>query len=156
MTDLITVKGATYNQRVALYETSPDHPAGVAYVAHDMVAKVALTPEVQTRLASGLLVETTEEPTEPFAGYGAMTTAEIAAKMEKLGDIERVIVRQYEATHKKRKEVISAEPAPVDGYDGMNVTDVLALKETLTPDEWAALQSYEAGHKNRSSIIGAV
>lgn len=114
MTDLITVKGATYNQRVALYETNDLHPAGVAYVAHDMVAKVALTPEVQTRLASGLLVETTEEPTEPFVGYNALSAADVAAKLEQLGNIERLVVQQYEATHKRRSSASKAKPTPVE------------------------------------------
>ena len=155
MTELVTVKGETYDNKIALWERNPAHPSGEAYVADGMIAQVALTPEVQTRLGSGLLVLTDEQPNEPFEGYATMSADKIAAHIEGLGDIERVIVRQYEATHKKRTVVIEATPAPIDGYDSMTVSDVLSAKESMTPEAWASLVEYEAKHKNRKSVIEA-
>ncbi len=154
--EYVTVKGVTYNSRVALWEKNNLHPAGEAYVADGMVAKVALTPEVRTRLGSGLLVETTEEPTEPFEGYSTMSAEEIAAKTQKMGGVERIIVRQYEDTHGKRKPILDAplpEPEPFEGYDALNVADVLERKATLTVEEWDRVREYEASHKNRVSVI---
>lgn len=159
MTEFVTVKGATYNSRVALSEKSSAHPGGEAYVIDGMVAKVALTPEVQTRLGSGLLVETTEEPTEPFDGYSTMSAEKVAAQVEKMGDVERIIVRQYEATHGKRKPVLDAqppEPEPFEGYNALNVADVLERKATLTAEEWDRVRVYEASHKTRKSVIEAL
>lgn len=156
MTELITVKGTTYNSRVALWQKHPDHPGGEAYVTDGMVAKVALTPEVQTRLGSGLLVLTDEEPTEPFEGYSTMSADKVAAQVEKMGEVERIIVRQYEATHGHRQVVLDAqppEPEPFEGYDAMTVAEVLERKATLTPDEWDRVREYEAGHKNRRGVI---
>lgn len=156
MTELIRVKGATYNSRVALWEKHTDHPAGEAYVADGMVAQVALTPEVKTRIGSGLLVVTNEEPSEPFEGYGTLSTEKVAAQVEKMGDVERIIVRQYEATHDKRKAVLEAEPPqpePFEGYDTLNVSDILSAKETMAPEAWDLVREYEASHKNRKSII---
>jgi hypothetical protein len=156
MTELVTVKGSTYNSRVALWERNPDHPSGEAYIADGMVAQVALTPEVQARIGSGLLVVTDESPTEPFEGYTAMSAEKIAAQVEKMGDIERIVVRQYEATHGKRKIVTEAEPAPIEGYDALTVADVLAAKAGMTPEQWDVVREYEASHKNRKSVIEAL
>lgn len=156
MTELVTVKGATYDSRIGLWEKHPDHPGGEAYVADGMIAQVALTPEVQTRLGSGLLVLTDEKPTEPFEGYSGMSAEKIAAQVATLGDVEQIIVRQYEATHSNRRSVIQATPVPIDGYDAMTVSDVLSAKESMTPEQWDVVREYEASHKNRKSVIEAL
>lgn len=66
MSKLITVRAATEDRRVVLYETHPDHissdnPTGEVWVAgNGRTAKVAKTPNVERLLRSGALVEVNE------------------------------------------------------------------------------------------------
>lgn len=109
MADFITVAAADQRGAVALWEKNPDHPAGEAYVQGEIVALVAPTPEVITRIDNGLLVVLADDAplSEPFKGYDGMSAAQVAKRLEELGDIEKVIVRQYEAAHKNRKTVLA-------------------------------------------------
>lgn len=107
--EFITVKSALFyaeHGRVALWQKHPDHPAGEAFVAGNIVATVANTEEVQTRIRNGFLVVTDEAPTAPTADYDNLSVAEITERLAGVGDTERVIVRQYEATGKNRKTVL--------------------------------------------------
>ena len=118
MAEFITVGAADQRGAVALWEKHPDHPAGEAYVQGEIVALVALTPEVITRIDNGLLVklDANASLTEPFKGYNGMRAAQVTKRLEELGDVERIIIRQYEAAHKNRKTVL--EDAPVMGENG--------------------------------------
>lgn len=106
MTDLINVKPATDHCDVCLWQKHPDHPGGEVYVTEGMIVTVALTDEVQQRLAAGRIAQTDEPATEPLPGYDEMTVAEAVEAMAGMGDIERIIVRQYEAAHQNRSEIL--------------------------------------------------
>lgn len=65
MSDLVTVKSATDDGKVVLWERHPDHPNQEAYVAGTNPVVVALTDEVQKRIKSGALVLVqADEPAE--------------------------------------------------------------------------------------------
>lgn len=154
--DFVTVISTTPNG-VALWEKHPDHPAGEAYVTGDMVAKVANTPLVDRLLSNGRLGLVVDgAPTPPWSGYDEASVESIVKRMATAGDIEQIVVRQYEAAHKGRKLVLTAQPEPVAGYDAMNATDVLALLPTLTDEQRAAVAGYEPEHKNRKTVIDAL
>lgn len=106
MSDSINVKPPTDHCNVCLWQRHPDHPAGEVYVTEGMIVTVALTEEVQQRLATGRIVQTEEPSTAPLPGYDDMTVPEVAEAMASMGDIERIIVRQYEAAHKNRVEIL--------------------------------------------------
>lgn len=106
MAELITVKGNHDSGGVALNEINSDHPAGEALVIGNMVAQVAKTPEVEQRIWSGLLVVTDEPPTPPFDGYDKLSAAAVASRVEKMSDNQRLVVRQYEAANKARKQLV--------------------------------------------------
>jgi hypothetical protein len=113
MPELITVKAAPDFLRVALWERNPAHPGGEAFVAGDLVAQVALTAEVQTRLNTGILVQVVTEakpakPDEPVAGYDAMTAAQVLELLSTLNDEQRAVVLAYETANKARKTVLEA------------------------------------------------
>ena len=61
MSDLVTVKSATDDGKVVLWERHPDHPSQEAYVAGISPVVVALTDEVQRRIKSGALVLVKED-----------------------------------------------------------------------------------------------
>jgi hypothetical protein len=103
--DYITVKSNVEN-RVALWEKNPAHPGGEVFVASAIVATVALTDEVQTRLKNEFLVTTDEPPTPPFSGYDEMDVNDIRAATNGMGETELIVVRQYEALNKNRKSVM--------------------------------------------------
>jgi hypothetical protein len=113
MAELITVRGNHDGGGVALNEKNEAHPSGEAFVIGNMVAQVAKTPEVEQRLWSGLLVETDEPVTVPFDGYDKLSATAVASRTEKMSDNQRLIVRQYEAATKNRKQVVVVEDAPV-------------------------------------------
>jgi hypothetical protein len=127
MAELITVRGNHDGGGVALNEKNEAHPSGEAFVIGNMVAQVARTPEVEQRLWSGLLVEVKpDEPlTEPFEGYGKLSATALATKLAAvddkgrplMSDNERLLVRQYEASTKNRKQVVVVEDAPVASKD---------------------------------------
>lgn len=69
MADLIYVKSGLKENRVALHERHPDHPAGQdgsheVFVYGDQPVRVARTGAVSKRLADGALVETTVKGAE--------------------------------------------------------------------------------------------
>lgn len=103
--DMITVKSNVEN-RIALWQKHPDHPGGEVFVAGGIVATVALTDEVQTRIANGFLVVTDEIPPAPWDGYDEMGVDAIAERAIGMGDIELIVVKQYEALNKNRKGVM--------------------------------------------------
>jgi glycine cleavage system H lipoate-binding protein len=155
MSDLINVKAPNEHCSVCLWHHHPDYPSGEVYVTSGMVVTVALTDEVQQRLATGRIVQTDEPATEPIAGYDTMSVEAISAAMATMGGIERIIVRQYEAANQKRASVLNSEPDPLPGYDQMNVAGILSTLANATPEAWSAVTQYEATHKNRKSIIEA-
>lgn len=59
---MITVKSGHADNRVALWETSSEHPGGEVFIAGTAEVKVALTPKVQAALAVGALVEVKAKP----------------------------------------------------------------------------------------------
>lgn len=59
---MITVKSGRTDTRVALWETSSEHPGGEVFIAGTAEVEVALTPKVQAALASGALVEVKPKP----------------------------------------------------------------------------------------------
>lgn len=70
MTEIIHVRAARDDRRVALAETHPDHPGGEAWVVGDgRIVAVALTPSVALRIAQGHLVVVEPEP-EPAPAPG--------------------------------------------------------------------------------------
>lgn len=160
--ELITVKSAPFyaqTGRIALWQKHPDHPSGEAFVAGDIVAQVANTEEVQTRIANGFLVVTDEQPTIPFEGYGSLATSEVVERLAGVGDTERVLILQYEATHRKRAAILNPDSAPAEpfeGYDALTATQVLERLATLTDEERAAVQEYETANKNRKTVIEAL
>lgn len=119
MAELITVKGNHDSGGVALNEINAAHPAGEAFVIGNMVAQVAKTPEVEQRIWSGLLVVTDDPPTPPFDGYDKLSAATLAAKLAAtdkegrplMSDNQRLLVRQYEAANKHRKNIVEDVPA---------------------------------------------
>lgn len=106
MAELINIKAPDEHCNVVLWHRHPDYPAGEVYVTENMVATVALTDEVQQRLQAGRIVQTDEPATPPLSGYDEMTVAEIKKVLTGMGDIERIIVRQYEAAHKNRVGIL--------------------------------------------------
>ena len=104
--ELINVKAPNEHCNVVLWQRHPDHPAGEVYVTEGMVVTVASTEEVQQRLRTGRIIQTDEVATEPMPGYDEMTVTEVTEAMARMGDIERIIVRQYEAAHENRSEVL--------------------------------------------------
>lgn len=59
---MITVKSGRTDTRVALWETSSEHPGGEVFIAGTAEVEVALTPKVQAALASGALIEVKAKP----------------------------------------------------------------------------------------------
>ena len=106
MTELINIKAPGEHCAVVLWQRHPDHPAGEVYVTEGMVVVVALTDEVQQRLATGRIVQTDEPATPPLPGYDDMTVADVVEALAGIGDIERIIVRQYETAHKNRVGIL--------------------------------------------------
>ena len=104
--ELINVKAPNEHCNVVLWQRHPDQPAGEVYVTEGMVVTVASTEEVQQRLRTGRIIQTDEPATEPIPGYDEMAVTEVAEAMARMGDIERIIVRQYEAAHENRSEVL--------------------------------------------------
>lgn len=156
MTKLITVKANTYNHQVGLWQKHESHPSGEAYVTDGVIATVALTDEVATRLANSLLVEVdASEATEPWVGYDSLSADAVVTRMKKLGEIERIVLRQYEATHQKRTGVMDEtfQPEPWPDYDQMTAPEVLEHRALITAEEWDRVREYEAAHKNRKTIV---
>lgn len=111
MSDFVTVKSQAPNG-VGLHEKHPDHPAGEALVTGGMVVKVANTPLVERLLSNGKLALTDEPTTAPWAGYDEASVDTITKRMGGLGDMELIALRQYEAAHKNRKKVLTADVTP--------------------------------------------
>lgn len=165
--ELITVKAAQTG-RVALWERNPAHPGGEVFVAGDLVVQVALTPEVQTRLNNGLLLLVETAPAgPPWDGYDDMDAAAIVERLAGMGDTERIVVRQYEAAHQNRPEVMADTPPapppddtlagpPWDGYDALSASAIVERLATLTGAEKAAVRAYEAAHKARKTVLEAL
>lgn len=71
--EFVTVKGASMDGKVVLWETHPDqvtkdNPTGEIFIANDGRSHtVARTPEVEKRLQNRTLVETTDKPVSPVA-----------------------------------------------------------------------------------------
>lgn len=103
--DLITVKSNVEN-RIALWEKNPAHPGGEVFVAGAIVATVAATDEVQTRLRNDFIIATDELPTPPFDGYDDLGVDAIAERAAGMGDTELIVVKQYEALNKNRKGIM--------------------------------------------------
>ena len=81
MSDLVTVKSATDDGKVILWERHPDHPGQEAYVAGTSPVIVALTDEVQKRIKIGaLVVVQTDEPTEESASTDESTDDEVVSE----------------------------------------------------------------------------
>lgn len=81
MSELVTVKSATDDEKVVLWERHPDHPGQEAYVAGVNPVVVALTDEVQRRIKSGALVLVqTDEPTEESASTDEGADGEVVAE----------------------------------------------------------------------------
>ena len=112
--DYIKVKTANppLNMTAGLHEKNAAHPGGEAFVNGDIVALVAPTDEVLTRIQTGLLVQTDEPETLPFDGYNGLSVSDVATRLTKEGEIGRIVIRQYEASHKGRKGIL-APGAPV-------------------------------------------
>lgn len=104
--DMVTVKSAVEN-RVALWQKHPDHPGGEVFVAGDIVAQVALTDEVKERIRNEWIAATEETPSPPWAGYDSDTDATILARLAVMTDVERILVRQYEAVHQNRASIMT-------------------------------------------------
>lgn len=111
MSDFVTVKSNEPNA-VGLWEKHPAHPAGEALVTGGMVVKVANTPLVQRLVSNGKLALTDEPTTAPWPGYDEAGVDTITKRMGTLGDMELIAVRQYEAAHKNRKKVLTADVTP--------------------------------------------
>jgi len=111
MAELITVKGNHDSGGVALWEKNADQPAGEVRIIGNIVAQLAKTPEVEQRIWSGLLVVTDEPPTPPFDGYDKLSASAVATRTEKMSDNQRLLVRQYEAATKARKQLVEDVPA---------------------------------------------
>lgn len=61
--EIVTVKSAATDGRVALWEKHAAHPDdGEAFVSSEAPVKVALTPEVQRLLSAGILVKVESTP----------------------------------------------------------------------------------------------
>lgn len=107
--DYIKVKTANppLNITAGLHERNPAHPGGEVYVNGDIVALVAPTDEVLTRLQTGLLVQTDEPVTAPFDGYDSLNIGHVLARLASEGEMGRVVIRQYEASHKARKSILN-------------------------------------------------
>lgn len=103
--DLITVKSNVEN-RIALWQKHPAHPGGEVFVAGGIVATVALTDEVQTRIDNGFLIVTDEAPAPPWDGYDEMGVDAITERASAMGETELIVMRQYEALNKNRKGVM--------------------------------------------------
>lgn len=103
----ITVAGVEAN-RICLWERNAAHPGGMAYVAYNMVVQVADTAEVLVRINNGLLALSSDPTTPPWAGYDAMNATDTIAQIATLGDIEKIVTRQYEAANQSRTSVINA------------------------------------------------
>lgn len=101
--DLIAVKSNVTN-RIALWQKHPAHPGGEVFVAGDIVALVANTDEVQTRLRNELLTATDAPVTLPFEGYDDLGVDAIAERV--MGETELIVVKQYEALNKNRKGIM--------------------------------------------------
>jgi len=68
MSEFVTVKSASRDDRVALWESNTDHPNGEAFiVGNGKTHKVALTAAVQQRLNAGVLVEVKTKIVEAVA-----------------------------------------------------------------------------------------
>lgn len=104
---IITVIGIEPN-RICLWQRDPAHPGGEAYVAYGMVVQVADTPEVLERINNGLLGITAAATTPPWTGYDALDAATVIAHIALLGDVERIVTRQYEAANQNRSTVLDA------------------------------------------------
>lgn len=76
---MITVKSGHADNRVALWETSSEHPGGEVFIAGTAEVEVALTPKVQAALADGALVEVKAKPT-PKAVAKAKPTKKAKSK----------------------------------------------------------------------------
>lgn len=88
MTNLIWVKPGHDDGRVALWESSPLHPGGEAFVAGPPV-QVALTPMVERKLAAGDLVQC-DAPVPVIEPVEHLTREEVQAKIAALGGTPRL------------------------------------------------------------------
>lgn len=59
MAETIWVRAKDPKGRVAHWERADDHPGGEVFVAGEDVVEVARTPDIERKLAKGVLVETT-------------------------------------------------------------------------------------------------
>jgi hypothetical protein len=122
MTGLITVKGATEDKKVVLWERNAAHPGGEVFISNDgRTHQVARTPAVARRLEGKRLVEvggnvgmSTATPANlldvPFSLYDEMTVAEIEKWALTLSDEHRKAYLSYERANRNRKgalEVLS-------------------------------------------------
>lgn len=106
--DMVTVKSAV-TDRIALWQKHPDQPGGEVFVAGDIVAQVALTDEVKLRLRNDILAETKEPTTMPLSDYDTLTEETLLSQLASMTDIERILVRQYEAVHQNRASIMTQE-----------------------------------------------
>lgn len=103
----ITVAGIEAN-RVDLWEKNILHPGGTGYVCYGMVVQVADTAEVLERIDNGLLALSGAATTKPWVGYDALNAGDTITQIATLGDVEKIVTRQYEAANQARPTVLDA------------------------------------------------
>lgn len=102
----IRVTGIEPN-RIGVWQRNAAHFGGTAYVCYGMVVDVADTDEVLERIGNGLLALSEATPTPPWIGYDSLNAGDIITQIAALGDIEKIITRQYEAANQNRTSVMN-------------------------------------------------
>lgn len=124
MAKTIRVKGAGDDRRVVIWERSPLHPQGEAFVPNDgKTYTVGETAAVKRLIGEGRLVPVqtqvtpvsrqqtppTQKRQPPWEGYDEATVEEVVERLRGMPAAEREQVIAYERSNKARKGIISPD-----------------------------------------------
>lgn len=124
---VITVRGAGDDGRVALYERDPAHPRGQALVAHGGKAvQVALTPAVKRLLAAGSLVQVQVTPVQT-----APTRVEVRDGLGGLGLTPEQAQTLIDAGYGDRVALAYASDAALMALPGIGRATVAKLRAAV-------------------------
>lgn len=153
MLDLIWVQPGLSDGRVALLERHPQHPTGEAFVTGPPV-QVALTPAVERRLASGVLVQV-DAPKPPVEEPPKhKTREEIQREIEALGgkavgneDAPKPTPDPFDAT---------ARAILLTNFDGLSAKEIVEQAGEWSAELRATLYAYEAASGGRVTVLAAL
>jgi len=125
----VTVRSATGDDRVVLWERDPRHPDGEVFVAGDTPVQAGLTQAVTNRIRDGLLdvVETGQAQAESEAGPEVGPTSPLPALADVVGEKNEALLNGIRIF--SVEELADADPDLLDGIKGVG---------RITADDWIA------------------